>query len=446
MKVAHILRKYIPEEWGGTETAMQQLAMGLTHSDVKSIVFCPDAPSETNGFPVDDPHHGAVDPLIAAGCALRRYRACMPVWGLSAQERTRVVALGGNLISFDLGRKLAREPDLDVIHCHVIGRLGGIARRIARRRHIPFVVTIHGGVLDLSEETKQSLQTPSRGTLEWGRIFGLLWGSRRVLSDADMVITCNGNEAALIKARHPDIPVITHPHGIDFDKYREDHTAAARKAYPRITGKKVLLCVARIDVVKNQTWLISELPVILERHPDALLVLAGATTSLAYCEALQTQIKAAGLEHSVLLTGGIPPGDPCLIGLLQLARAMVLPSKAEPFGLVILEGWAAGVPVFASNTSGARSLINHGRNGWLFDLDDPASFHANLDRTLADPEMARSISEAATLLVREKYDARKLAGDIKDIYSGLIEDSHRRHHRKVLTATQPGEAGTKGGR
>lgn len=422
MKTAHILRKYIPGEWGGTETAMQQLATGLLSLDVASIVFCPEPQATSKDSSEGDPKTATADPLTSAGCGLRRYRACMPVWGLSKAEREQFISLGGNLHSFDLAGQLANEPDLDIIHTHVVGRLGGIAHTIARRRNIPFVVTIHGGLLDLSDQVRQSLRTPSRRTVEWGRLFGWWWGARRVLSGADLIVTCNVNEANLLKERFPNVRVITHAHGIVFAKYQDNHQAAAREAFPRIIGRQVVLCVARIDVVKNQSWLVGQMSQIQKKHPQALLVLAGAATNQSYSQALHRTIKAEGLENSVLLTGGLPPEDPRLLGLLQEARAMVLPSKAEPFGLVILEAWAAGAPVLASNTSGARSLIDDGANGWLFDLDKPETFHAKLDRTLTDAELARSLAATAKKLVREKYDAKKLAGDIKDLYSQLITD------------------------
>ena len=52
---------------------------------------------------------------------------------------------------------------------------------------------------------------------------------------------------------------------------------------------------------------------------------------------------------------------------------LAVPSRHEPFGLVILEGWAAGIPVVASRTKGAQELIKDERNGLLFELEDASS-------------------------------------------------------------------------
>src|SRR5476651_394409 len=108
MRVAHILRKYDPAEWGGTETAIERLVTGFAGRAVESIVYAPRLPKAI----------AAVDPLAVAGCTVRRFRAFVPVWGISAERKRQMVAVGGNLMSFDLIRSLWREPGLDVIHSH----------------------------------------------------------------------------------------------------------------------------------------------------------------------------------------------------------------------------------------------------------------------------------------------------------------------------------------
>src|SRR5205807_2325431 len=156
--------------------------------------------------------------------------------------------------------------------------------------------------------------------------------------------------------------------------------------------------------VKNQGWLIAQAPAIRERYPDTMIVLAGPCTDLAYGQQVQRQISDLGLENNVLLTGGLPPADPRLIGLFQLAQAVVLPSISETFGLVLLEAWAAGTPTISSRTSGASALIRHGENGWLFDLQSPASFHEALDLTLRNPDLRARLTAAGHKLTAGEYD------------------------------------------
>jgi glycosyltransferase involved in cell wall biosynthesis len=420
MRVAHVLRKYHPAEWGGTETALQRLTEGLGRHGVESIVYCPATEAGDDKL--------SPDPLAGAGCTVKRFRARVPVWGLAPAARRQMLAVGGNLLSFELPRLLAYEPGLDVVHTHTLGRLGGIALTAARRRRLPCVITIHGGVLDLPASLKRELNAPGRGGLEWGKVFGWWWRARHVLTDADAILTCNQREAELLRKQHPGRRIIVHPHGVRLPLYRADQRAMARAAFPQIVDRQLLLCVGRIDAVKNQTWLVERAPQIFQRHQDALLVLAGACTDEAYGAALRREVASLGLTGRVLFTGGLPPGDPRLIGLLQEARVVVLPSISETFGLVILEAWAAGVSVLASRTSGASALIRHGENGWLFDLANPLSFHSALNRVLAEPGLAAHQAAAGARLVEQEYDTTVLAGRMKQLYASLIEEKNALHH------------------
>jgi glycosyltransferase involved in cell wall biosynthesis len=415
MHVVHILRKYNPAEWGGTETAIRQLCGGLRHHGVGSVVYCPKL--MVNGY------HGE-DPLVEAGCVVKRFKTCVPVWGIPPERRRQMIAVGGNLMSFDLFGSLWRDSDISVVHTHALGRLGGIGMTVARRKKVPFVVTIHGGVYDLPETIRRDFNDKEGAGWEWGKLFGMVLRSRRVLLDADAIVTCNPREAELIRTHHPDRHVMVQPHGVPAEIYQKDHLAAAREAFPWLADRDVFLAVGRIDPVKNQMWIVEQMPAILRRHPRALLVLAGPCTDEAYGRALDRKIEELGLQNAVRLTGKIPPGDPRLIGLMQHAQAVLLPSISETFGLVILEAWAAGTAVISSRTSGARSLIEQGENGWLYDLDKPEDFHTAIDQLLGNREWRARTIAAGTKRVVNEYDATVLSARMKQLYEQLIDEKH----------------------
>src|SRR5262249_10337635 len=141
----------------------------------------------------------------------------------------------------------------------------------------------------------------SRGW-EWGKIFGLLFQSHALFRDAQAILTCNSREAELLQKQYTTKRIVVQPHGVPLPLYQRDHRRAARAAFPRIEGQQVLLCLGRIDPIKNQTWLLDQLPAIAKRHPRALLVLVGACTHETYGEQIQRRIKKSGLESRILLT------------------------------------------------------------------------------------------------------------------------------------------------
>src|SRR4051812_38982394 len=131
MRVIHLLRKFNPDEWGGTETAIQRLFDGLRGQGVTPVVYCPRVE-----------HCRNEDPLLRSGHAVQRFNAFVPVIGMSPTRKRQLISVGGNLMSFDLIPSLWLEDNVGLIHTHALGRIGAIARTIARTRNVPFIVTI----------------------------------------------------------------------------------------------------------------------------------------------------------------------------------------------------------------------------------------------------------------------------------------------------------------
>ncbi len=414
MRVAHVLRKYDPSEWGGTESAILQLTTDLSRNGVESVIHAP-----RHG-----PNGGSADPFAVSEYGVRRFRGFVPVIGISPKKKAQLVAVGGNLVSFDLLGSLILERGLDVIHTHAQGRLGAIARVAARTRRIPFVISIHGGVYDLPADVREGLRLPSAGGWDLGRPLGFMLRARHLMDQADAIIAFNPREAALIRERHPGRTVLTESHGVPTALFARESRAEAMDAYPRLAGRLVLLVVGRIDPVKNQGWLIAQAAELVRRHPRALLVFVGAATDREYAQAIQARIDGDGLGDSVMMVGSLPFGDPRLLGLLQLARAVVLPSKSETFGIVIVEAWASGTPVISSRTSGAAALVKEGVNGTLFDLDRPETFHAAVDRVLTQGELASQWGAAGRAKAVAEHDTSISANRMRRLYEKLIEEKN----------------------
>jgi glycosyltransferase involved in cell wall biosynthesis len=100
---------------------------------------------------------------------------------------------------------------------------------------------------------------------------------------------------------------------------------------------------------------------------------------------------------------------------------VVLPSISETFGIVLLEAWASGTAVISSRTSGATALIEHGENGWLFDLNAPATFHEALNEALNNSSLREKTASAGNARVRAEYDVAAVARRTRQLYHQLIE-------------------------
>jgi glycosyltransferase involved in cell wall biosynthesis len=410
MRVAHILRKYDPAEWGGTETAVLRLVQGLRGAGVESEVFAPACNTCTDR-----------DPFTNGGFPVRRFKAFLPVSRISREDRERLVKVGGNLMSIQLFFQLLRSPNLSLIHSHSLNRIAGICLLVGRIRRIPVAITIHGGVLDLPTAVRDQLTAPLKGGIEWGKAFGVILQSRRALEKVHAVMTCNAQEAEKLKQRYPSQRIITLPHIIETEKFSTDQTSAVLKRYPVLEGKDVLLVVGRLDPTKNQKWLVEQITPLCAAFPTFHLVLAGSTTNSAYETEIRSTIAALGLGSRVHLTGGLAPDSPELIGFLQYARALVLPSLSETFGIVLLEAWACGTPVISSATSGAEALVKHRENGWLYPINDGPQFRQAASEVLRSPQLREQLGNSGREMVRSQFASGIISKRVKNLYEELIQ-------------------------
>jgi len=193
MKVIHVPRRFVRSEWGGAETVILQIGKRLLAMGHETEIFCPNALASADRETVD-------------GVDVTRFPYFYPYLGLSAEAKKRLDHKAGNLFSFALMRALQRVPDLDLVHLHTGKRLGGICRRVARGRRIPYVISLHGGVFDVPEEEARTWTEPTQGAFEWGKALGWWVGSRRVLDDAAAILCVGKREQEEAEAAFNEEP------------------------------------------------------------------------------------------------------------------------------------------------------------------------------------------------------------------------------------------------
>jgi glycosyltransferase involved in cell wall biosynthesis len=143
----------------------------------------------------------------------------------------------------------------------------------------------------------------------------------------------------------------------------------------------------------------------------------------AFEQQLHQLAATLGVEGNVDFTGfsDVPA---TLLSLDVLVHASTTP---EPFGQVIIEGLAAGLPVVATNGGGAREIIDHGRTGLLVPMGDVAALAAALRRLLAEPEEARRLGAAGRRHALENFTVEQSARHSENLYEQLLKSSTERH-------------------
>jgi glycosyltransferase involved in cell wall biosynthesis len=115
--------------------------------------------------------------------------------------------------------------------------------------------------------------------------------------------------------------------------------------------------------------------------------LRGELMALAIREGVRPRIRFLGWHE-----------DPT--PLFRSADMLICPSRHEPLGNVVIEGWAHDVPVIATQSKGPGALIRHNRSGLLVPVDEPDALAKTIKRLLMSPELMRNIIQGG----RESYE------------------------------------------
>src|SRR5262245_4906023 len=99
---------------------------------------------------------------------------------------------------------------------------------------------------------------------------------------------------------------------------------------------------------------------------------------------------------------------------------LAVPSWEEPFGIVLLEAMASGVPVIATDRSGPAEIIKSALHGVLIRPRDPAALAAAIQSLAQDDEQQQSISRNAREFVERNFDIRVVVPQIEDFYRRVL--------------------------
>jgi glycosyltransferase involved in cell wall biosynthesis len=128
----------------------------------------------------------------------------------------------------------------------------------------------------------------------------------------------------------------------------------------------------------------------------------------------------SGQRWRINFTGFISDHD--LIALTKSADVMVIPSVYEPFGIVALEGMAAGVPVVASQVGGLAEVIEHNKTGVYAYSRSPDSLGWGVERVLSDPGYRDWLVKNGREKVRTDFSWRVVAVQTMDVYKRVLGD------------------------
>ncbi|MDH5462045.1 MAG: glycosyltransferase family 4 protein [Candidatus Bathyarchaeota archaeon] len=312
------------------------------------------------------------------------------------------------LFNHFLEKKLAgvsRNVDFDVVHVHDwLTGFAGISFKHQMQK--PLVSTIHGTEIGRA----QGLHNPDSLTID-----GIEWWTTY---EANKIIVTSASMKAEIQGHFhlPPEKIEIVPNGIDTKRYNASVDQSAVKGrYGVHPDEKLVLCVGRLVPQKGIEYLIRAVSRIAERYPEAKFIIVGEGWLRGHLEYIA---RSTGHQWKITFTGWIP--DQELIALLNSADALVVPSIYEPFGIVALEGMAAGVPVVASDVGGLAEIVEHEHTGILAYSRSPESIAWAVDRVLSDPNHSKEMAQNAQQMVQKTYSWEAIAIRTAKIYKEVV--------------------------
>jgi len=178
----------------------------------------------------------------------------------------------------------------------------------------------------------------------------------------------------------------------------------------------LLVNVAALVDEKDHATLLRSLPGVLDRYPDAHLLIAGDGPLRAELERLAAGLGIASSVHFLGHRDDVP-------AILRAADLFVFSSKEEGLGTSVLDAMAARVPVVATAAGGIPEMIRDGETGYLAPAQDPNALAARILHALDAPASLAPLVAAAHALVTTRYSVDAMvAGNIR-VYESLFSDT-----------------------
>lgn len=205
------------------------------------------------------------------------------------------------------------------------------------------------------------------------------------------------------------------PNGIDLKDFDiSESTRDLGDRFPQLKGKPYVLFMGRLHPIKGLDVLIKAFKMLSARN-DLLLVLAGPDTD-GYAGEVRRQVSVARLDEKVVFTGMLSGTEK--IGAIKRAKAFVLSSYSENFGMAVVEAMACGTPVVVSDKVGIYREIRANKAGVVSGVH-PNEIARALSYVLDRDDLSHEISANAKRLVSHSYDIDIVANAMLRLYKDV---------------------------
>jgi glycosyltransferase involved in cell wall biosynthesis len=311
---------------------------------------------------------------------------------LIPQERILNVSIRNSFGMFS-ARRIARfveRHDIEIIHAHV-ARDYLAASAAARLARVRLVLTRHV-------------------------MFSLKPFHRFALRNVDAAIAVSPPVVEQLKRTFSAQKIHLIPNGISMD-YAALSTTDFRAEHGIPSDVPLIVTLGELKPLKGQRDLVLAANEVVKTHPEAYFVIAGKdnTVDKRFRRELRRLVRVLGMEGQFLFLDWLDDIRP----LLKAADLFVSPSHSESFGLAILEAMAAGVPVIATATGGAKELISEATA--LVPVKDPLKLGEVINWYLDHPHERDELGRICRSSAHQRYGLERMVNETEDLYRQVLD-------------------------
>ena len=295
----------------------------------------------------------------------------------------------------------------DVVHAHDFESLH-IASMLKAAYGIPLVATVHKAPKDWD-------RTLPKRDLKDCALQAILH-----FDIADKVVApSNAYLRRLLDQGFPNTKIEVIPHGVPVAWLAALPDCEALNRLNLQENQELILCPTRLDPHKGIDTFIEAASMVKDRLRERNLVfaIAGSGPEKYRCE---LQRRAESLSMNSVVRIGASDGRDFdhkeMAALYRRAKVVVLPSRREGFGQVLLEAFVFKRPVIAANTGGIPDIITPEETGLLFTRDEPHDLAYQLERLLEDETLGSRLTARAFNKLQRTFDSRVMAVSYLKLY------------------------------
>lgn len=291
-------------------------------------------------------------------------------------------------------RRALKQQAPDLVHCHSrrgADFLGGIAARLAG---IP-------AVLSRRVDNRESGFIASWRYRNFRRIIAISENIAAIL-----------RENSKIRER-----VTTIRSAVDVDKFsaRIDCTAI-RGEFDLNADDFAIVVVAQLIPRKGHRFLFDVVPNLRDQHPHIRVIVFGQGPGEAE---LRSMVDHMNLSGTVQFAGYCEDLDDYL-GCFDL---LVHPATEEGLGVAMLKAAAAGLPVVAFDTAGAKEVVAHGTTGVLVPPRDVHRLQKAISVMIEEPQMRRELGQAGQRRMRDEFSIGQMVASHVELYRLVCDEA-----------------------